>query len=118
MAEVIDAVARSQVAGLSDKVDQHRVESQAAHGATATKLDAQSIVLARMEERQAAEAEARKLAEVKAEASTLSPTKIAAIVGAVVSVLGALGYGAPKAIEAAQASATPVKAEAAQTTEP
>jgi hypothetical protein len=103
--ETVDAVARSQIEGLIAKVDQHRAESQSAHGATATALTSQSIVLARMEERQAAESEARKLAESKAEASALTPQKIAAIVGGVGSLIAALGYGAPKAIEAAQASA-------------
>jgi hypothetical protein len=105
LAEVVDAVARSQIAGLSEKVDQHRAESQAAHGATLTTLTAQSVTLARMEERQQAAIDAQKEAAQRAEATTLSPAKIAGIVAIVGSVLTALGYGAPKVY--AEATAPP-----------
>lgn len=104
--ETVDAVARSQIGGLIAKVDSHRAESQMAHCATATALTSQSIVLARVEERQAAEAVARKLAEEKAEAAALSPAKIAAIAGGIGTLLTVLGYGAPAAVELAQGART------------
>jgi hypothetical protein len=113
-AEVVDAVARSQITGLSEKVDQYRTESQAAHGATLTTLTAQSVTLARMEERQQAAIDVAKDAAKRAEETTLSPAKIAAIVALVGSLLTALGYGAPKVY--AEATSPTVTSAPAPTT--
>ena len=111
-----DEFARAQVADLKATVTEHRRESQDAHARTATGLDKLALMAARAEERAEAETRARiereaardKL-DAERNAQSWSPQKIAAVVGGVVAILGALGYGAPKAYDAAVG---PAKADA------
>jgi uncharacterized membrane protein len=101
-----DEFARAQLTDLKSTVAQHRQESQAAHAATAGKIDAvtskidqQTVVLARMEER----AEAAEKARLERESASWSPQKVAVVAGSVGTLLAALGYGAPKVYQDATA---------------
>jgi C4-dicarboxylate-specific signal transduction histidine kinase len=92
------AIVETKLDALEEKVDQHRQESQQAHTATQHKIDAQSLALARIEERleQQAKADDRRDREQTEHAWT--PAKVTGFVAALLTGVGtlaaALGYQA------------------------
>lgn len=97
----------ARLTALDEKVETVHGDSRAAHSVTQTKIDGQALILARLEERAEAAARAAQQA-ADASAKAWSPQAIAAVIGGVIAILSGLGYGVPKALDAAAHPSPPV----------